>query len=356
MRLYWGSIALQLAFQIAWYGNVPYSALKLYPYPYESTKDAVQKLIRAGYVGIVKAPHVKSLYITPQGRDAVDEVRMKHGRDAMEKTPIVYHPPKADRVGRINEALILFQKADLGDGYYTSRDVKRDLEKDSRGGDQLKYSRFVGMRKKEDGCSVVYHFGRKNVQLNRNGEKNARQIAKFFHSKVDRLILGDNMDTLLSVLRYSQWVNAKTEKQRRHIRQLHFHVDLGSRVDGDICFLPMSRDSMLILNMMQQAGWEQWVQGLQGYFAQDGISVWMTLDCCVKPLLENFMHPGRIRRDSVLIVCYDWQEEFIKEFYSGIADRKQIWVQTVETEAVADAFLKKTENFICEDAPYRLYT
>ena len=142
---------------------------------------------------------------------------------AMEKTLIVYHPPKADRVGRINEALILFQKAELGNGYYTSRDVKRDLEKDSRGGDQLKYSRFVGMWKKEDGCSVV-----------------------------------------------------------------------------------------------------------------------------------NFMHPDRTRGDTVLIVCYDWQEGFIKEFYSDIADRKQIWVQTVETGAVVDFFSGESESLTCRDSPHRL--
>lgn len=101
MKLYKGSIVFRLAVDIAWYGNVPYSALKLYPHDYESVKDAVQKLIRVGDVAMTKAKknkklrqNIRILHITPQGRKAVEDAYIRSGVEVPPPTPSPIRPRK----------------------------------------------------------------------------------------------------------------------------------------------------------------------------------------------------------------------------------------------------------------------
>lgn len=194
------------------YGNLPYSALHLLPFPYESTKDAIQKLIRAGYVGVVKAKHLKGLYATAAGTKAAEETYMRNGYEFFGRHPVVYHASKLERVHRLHETELLFAQADIGcPVFQNSRDLKRKLEQKPRAADKLKYSRFAGIWNNNGLGWVVYHFGRTNMQLNESGELNARLFAEEIAQGYARLgdmpmlILGSSADTALSILRYFRW-------------------------------------------------------------------------------------------------------------------------------------------------------
>jgi len=355
MTLYNNSIALRLAHDLTVYGNLPYSALKLYPYPYESAKDAIQKLMRAGYVGVVKATNIKSLYITPAGKKAVDEALARTGEGPAEKAPVVYDPSKADRLGRINEAATLFRMAGLEDCYQTSLEFKKIMEKSPRGGDKLKYSRFLGFWEKEKDYSFVYHFGRKNVNLNKNGETNAVVAANEMYGKYPhKLILGNSTDTLMSILRYSHMLETLPAEKRKKMVNMHYHIKPRIASDSNVCFLPVIRDSARILPMMGHSLWRDYAEGVHHTFAREELAVLGLLDCRILPPLEHLLYPDRVKANRALVVCYDWQEKFVKEWYAELAERREVHVQIIETRPIADHWFGRTDRIIIPAAPYQL--
>jgi hypothetical protein len=255
MRLYKDTIAFRLAVDIAWYGNVSYRTLKLYPYDYESTKDALQKLIRMGYVSVIKAKKSKSLrqsikvlHITSAGRKAVDEAYFRLEVSPPSYPAIAYQSEKAYRASLISEAAILIHKSGC-DSFISSHNVKRALEQNVRGSDSIKYSRFIGFWVRPDRCSVVYHYGNRNMLLRENGERNARQAARQYSPAIDVLIFGDSMDTLRAILDYSIWLCRKSQSQRKSLKKVIYHVDPLANTDHVAMFLPVSQTVMPVIRM-----------------------------------------------------------------------------------------------------------
>ena len=359
MRIYKNTIAFRLAVDVYFYGNIPYHALKLYPYDYESTKDAIQKLIRAGDVAVIKAKksktlrqNIKILHTTPQGRKAVEEVFVRFSMELQPPAPIAYQAEKAYRASLIIEASLLLIKSGCN-AFYSSQAFKTALEENMRGSDSIKYSRFIGFWSRDSVCTVTYHFGDKNMLLKENGEKNARQAAKEFSKKeVDSLILGDSMETLRSILDYSIWLNQKPKSQRQYIRKLLFHIDLATGHDGDIAFLPVSRAVMPVIRMMANKNWSESIEHIYKAYCKDGFSVWSLLDCRIKPWVFHRMSPTGMSNDNILILCYDWQESLVREFFQEITDRKEIWIQVLESRTVEDWFFGKSGAL--PNAPIRL--
>ena len=179
MRLAKGSLTLFLLCKIAWYGNFPYHALRLYPCNYESLKDACQKLMRVGYVDTVKVINVKSLHLTAKGKTALREKLKKLSYEGPHIGDIKYTPRKALRADLLNETQIFFGMAELDEKLFPSSNIRRHLEMDSsRAADMLQYSRYCGIFQREFGFVIVYHFGHSNRVLNKNGEENVAVTAK----------------------------------------------------------------------------------------------------------------------------------------------------------------------------------
>jgi len=359
--LYQNSIAFRLMVDIEWYGNVAYRTLKIYPYPYESVKDTIQKLIRAGYIGVVKGKKsktlrqsVKSLHITPEGRKALQELYDRLGRGRMKHEPVIYQKQKAYRANLVTTATMMIHKS-TGAETFSCYEVKRYLEKaNPRGSDFIKYSRFVVFWKRPSVCTVVYNFGGLNMLLNKNGERNARQAAHDYAEagEVDMLILGDDSDTLRSILDYSLWFNQKLEKQRNHLKKVHYHINLKSNQDHGAMFLPVHYEALAVMQLMQDENWAERIAELHQEYEEEDMAVWGLLDCKIKLWLTHRKHPNHTRQDKVLILCYDWQEALVKEFFREIADQKELWIQVLTGQLVSDLFFDKIDYLPYD--PYRL--
>ena len=157
-------------------GQLPYHALKLLGSNYARTQDAFQKLCRAGYLEVVKAPGHKSYFVTDAGFEAYCRVLQKDRRKSKaftrDKPTGTHNIEKAVRLSRINEAWLFFVLL-CRRKYQTSLQIKREQERKAvRSTDSLKYSRFVGcIYDEERFIHPVYHFGNDNQRLNPNGEK-----------------------------------------------------------------------------------------------------------------------------------------------------------------------------------------
>ena len=93
-------------------GQRPYHALKLLGSNYARTQDAFQKLCRAGYLEVVKAPGHKSFFVTDAGFEAYCRVLQKDRRKSKaftrDKPTGTHSIEKAVRLSRINEAWLFF--------------------------------------------------------------------------------------------------------------------------------------------------------------------------------------------------------------------------------------------------------
>lgn len=139
MRIFRNSAAWILLQTSVIFGQLPYHALKLVISNYELMQDAFQKLCRAGYLEVVKAPGHKSFFATDAGFETYCRMLHKEGRTPIRKKPAgTRNIQKAIRLSRINEARMFF--AFLGHtSYQTSLEIKREMEKkDARSSDCLK--------------------------------------------------------------------------------------------------------------------------------------------------------------------------------------------------------------------------
>lgn len=222
-----------------------------------------------------------------------------------------------------------------------------------RGSDSINYSRFIGFWNRPSVCTVMYHFGNKNMLMKSNGEMNARQAAKEFANKdIDSLILGDSMETLRSILDYSVWFNQKPKSQRQYIRKLLFHIDLTCGHDNDVAFLPVCRAIMPVIRMMAATNWSDIIKAIQKAYLNDGLAVWSLLDCTIQPWVLNLILPKITSCNKVLILCYDWQEALVREYFQEITDQKEIWIQVLASQVAENFFFGRTNTL--PYAPIRL--
>lgn len=353
MRLYWNTLSFMLANYLCRYGNLPYNFLKLLPYEYESLKDAMQRLIRAGLVGVIKAKNLKSLYLTAKGSEAIKETYEKHGCDYWGRHPVAYYPPKLERINQLHVAELLFDLAFPYDlTYHDSRDMKAEMErKEPRSSDSIKYSRFAGIWLPESFGWVVYHFGRKNIRVNPQGEMRARFLAQELHrgnllgNDTHFLILGDDTNTLLSILRYSDWYWNKSESQRKHLKNPNYHLEFGEYSADYTYFLPIAKTSVKLLELMQDKGFDENMEQVHKLYRQGNCCFCGILDCKIKHLLWLHAHINLVESDALLIVCYDWQLAIVQEYLLDLTDRKAVWIQTISTDTVYDWFRGKDVLF-----------
>lgn len=244
MRIFRNSMAEYLLLISTAYGQLPYRALTYLPLPYENVKDAFQKLCRAGYLEIVKAPRHKSFFITDAVYAAYREAMRKSTKpqywdEIPNKPEFTRNAQKAIRLSRINEAQMFFFF--LGQtSYQTSLEIKREMEKkDARSSDSLKYSRFVGKIKRGKQVSLVYHFGNGNQRLNPNGERNASVWLRDDDTiPCDKVILTETAKGIADILEYSLWALNKSSDALRHM-QLNYCISY----DDNAVLLPLTRDA-----------------------------------------------------------------------------------------------------------------
>ena len=205
MRIFRNSAAWILLQTSVIFGQLPYHALKLVISNYELMQDAFQKLCRAGYLEVVKAPGHKSFFATDAGFETYCRMLHKEGRTPIRKKPAgTRNIQKAIRLSRINEARMFFTF--LGHtSYQTSLEIKREMEKkNARSSDSLKYSRFVGKIKRGRQVSLIYHFGNGNQRLNPNGESNASVWLREEDTiPCEKFILTETEKGLVDILEYS---------------------------------------------------------------------------------------------------------------------------------------------------------
>lgn len=190
MRIFRNSTAEYLLIISTAYGQLPYRALTFLPLPYENVKDAFQKLCRAGYLEIVKAPRHKSFFITDAGYAAYCEAMRKSTKpqywdEIPNKPEFTRNAQKAIRLSRINEAQMFFFF--LGHtSYQTSLEIKRGKQ-----------------------AFLIYHFGNSNQRLNPNGESNASVWLREQDTiPCEKVILTETAKGIVDILEYSLWVPA----------------------------------------------------------------------------------------------------------------------------------------------------
>ena len=201
-------------------GQLPYHAPKLLGINYARTQDAFQKLCRAGYLEVVKAPGHKSFFVTDSGFEAYCRMLHKEGHTPNRTKPAGTRSlPKAIRLSRINEARLFFVLL-CRRKYQTSLQIKREQERQAvRSTDSLKYSRFVGcIYDEERFLHPVYHFGNGNQRLNPNGEKNAAVRLAGAMMSFEKVILVETPETIADILEYSLWALKKAPRSLRHMK------------------------------------------------------------------------------------------------------------------------------------------
>lgn len=275
MRVFRNSAAWILLQTSVIFGQLPYHALKLVISNYELMQDAFQKLCRAGYLEVVKAPGHKSFFATDAGFKTYCRMLHKEGRTPIRKKPAgTRNIQKAIRLSRINEARMFF--AFLGHAsYQTSLEIKREMEKkDARSSDSLKYSRFVGKIKHGKQAFLIYHFGNSNQRLNPNGECNASVWLREQDTiPCEKVILTETEKGLVDILEYSLWVRSKSSDALRHM-QLNYYISY----DDNAVLLPLTRDAGYFAQAFGRKDWPQMVRYLEdGARPADGIFL-STLD------------------------------------------------------------------------------
>lgn len=204
-------------------GQLPYHALKLLDSNYARAQDAFQKLCRAGYLEVVKAPGHKSFFVTDAGFEAYCRLRQKDRRKSnafiWDKPTGTHSIEKAVRRSRINEARLFFVLL-CRRKYQTPLQIKREQERQAvRSTDSLKYSRFVGcIYDEERFLHLVYHFGNGNQRLNPNGEKNAAVRLVGAMMSFEKVILVETPEAIADILEYSLWALKKAPRSLRHMK------------------------------------------------------------------------------------------------------------------------------------------
>ena len=269
MRVFRNSAAWILLQTSVIFGQLPYHALKLVISNYELMQDAFQKLCRAGYLEVVKAPGHKSFFATDAGFKTYCRMLHKEGRTPIRKKPAgTRNIQKAIRLSRINEARMFF--AFLGHAsYQTSLEIKREMEKkDARSSDSLKYSRFVGKIKRGKQVSLIYHFGNGNQRLNPNGESNASVWLREEDTiPCEKFILTETEKGLVDILEYSLWVRSKRSDALRHM-QLNYYISY----DDNAVLLPLTIGAGYFAQAFGRKDWPQMVRYLEdGARPADGI-------------------------------------------------------------------------------------
>ena len=263
MRIFRNSTAAYLLLISVRYGQLPYRALRFLALPYETAKDAFQKLYRAGYLEIVKAPGHKSFFLTDSGYEAYLQTTRKDDDpldwdDFPDRPEFTRNIQKAIRLSRINEALMFFFFLGLAP-YRTSLEVKREMEqKAARSSDNLKYSRFAGVTWRGQQASLVYHFGNGNQRLNTNGERNAAALFSDYRHPCGKFILTETEKGLADILEYSLWVLNKSSRELRHM-QLNYHITY----EDNAVLLPLTKDAGAFVRAFQHPDWPQTIQRLE---------------------------------------------------------------------------------------------
>lgn len=275
MRIFRNSAAWILLQTSVIFGQLPYHSLKLVISNYELMQDAFQKLCRAGYLEVVKAPGHKSFFATDAGFETYCQMLHKEGRTPIRKKPAgTRNIQKAIRLSRINEAQMFFFF--LGQtSYQTSLEIKREMEKkDARSSDSLKYSRFVGKIKRGKQVFLIYHFGNGNQRLNPNGERNASVWLREQDTiPCEKVILTETAKGIADILEYSLWVRSKSSDALRHM-QLNYYISY----DDNAVLLPLARDAGYFAQAFGREDWPQMVRYLEdGARPEDGIFL-STLD------------------------------------------------------------------------------
>lgn len=275
MRIFRNSAAWILLQTSVIFGQLPYHALKLVISNYELMQDAFQKLCRAGYLEVVKAPGHKSFFATDAGFETYCRMLHKERRTPIRKKPAgTRNIQKAIRLSRINEARMFFTF--LGHtSYQTSLEIKRKMEKkNARSSDSLKYSRFVGKIKRGKQVSLIYHFGNGNQRLNPNGESNASVWLREEDTiPCEKVILTETAKGIVDILEYSLWTRSKSSDALRHM-QLNYYISY----DDNAVLLPLTIGAGYFAQAFGREDWPQMVQYLEdGARPEDGIFL-STLD------------------------------------------------------------------------------
>lgn len=315
MRIFRNSTAEYLLLISTAYGQLPYRTLTFLPLPYENVKDAFQKLCRAGYLEIVKAPGHKSFFITDAGYAAYCEAMRKstepqYWDEIPNKPEFTRNAQKSIRLSRINEAQMFFFFLGLT-SYQTSLEIKREMEKkDARSSDSLKYSRFVGKIKRGKQVFLIYHFGNGNQRLNPNGERNASVWLREQDTiPCEKVILTETEKGLVDILEYSLWVRSKSSDALRHM-QLNYYISY----DDNAVLLPLTRDAGYFAQAFGRKDWPQMVRYLEdGARPADGIFL-STLDGRWMDVLV-FLSKEHDPDVPVHLTIWDFQLPILTELY-----------------------------------------
>lgn len=260
MRIFRKSAAWILLQTSVIFGQLPYHALKLVISNYELMQDAFQKLCRAGYLEVVKAPGHKSFFVTDAGFETYCRMLHKEGHTPNRTKPAsTRNIHKAIRLSRINEARMFF--AFLGHtSCQTSLEIKREMEKkDARSSDSLKYSRFVGKIKRGKQAFLIYHFGNSNQRLNPNGECNASVWLREQDTiPCEKVILTETAKGIVDILEYSLWALNKSSDALRHM-QLNYYISY----DDNAVLLPLTKDAGYFAQAFGRKDWPQMVRYLE---------------------------------------------------------------------------------------------
>ena len=292
-------------------GQLPYHALKLLGSNYARTQDAFQKLCRAGYLEVVKAPGHKSYFVTDAGFEAYCRVQQKDRRKSkafIEDKPTGTHNiEKAVRLSRINEAWLFFVLL-CRRKYQTSLQIKREQERKAvRSTDSLKYSRFVGcIYDEERFIHPVYHFGNGNQRLNPNGEKNATVRLAGAMMSFEKVILVETPEAIADILEYSLWALRKDTRALRHMK-LNFHITW----EDNAILLPLDGSAQAFVQHFDRKDWRAGIAQME---EQEKAKAGITLSLLRGQWMELLEYLTREPDPEapVRIIAWDFQQSVLR--------------------------------------------
>lgn len=292
-------------------GQLPYHALKLLGSNYARTQDAFQKLCRAGYLEVVKAPGHKSYFVTDAGFEAYCRVLQKDRRKSKaftrDKPTGTHNIEKAVRLSRINEAWLFFVLL-CRRKYQTSLQIKREQEQKAvRSTDSLKYSRFVGcIYDEERFIHPVYHFGNGNQRLNPNGEKNAAVRLAGAMMSFEKVILVETPEAIADILEYSLWALKKDPRALRHMK-LNFHITW----EDNAILLPLDGSAQAFVQHFDRKEWRTSIAQIE---EQEKVKAGATISLLHGQWIEllEYLAQEPDPEAPVRIIAWDFQQPMLR--------------------------------------------
>lgn len=152
------------------------------------------------------------------------------------------------------------------------------------------------------------------------------------------LILGENTDTALSILRYSDLLFHKSKSQRKHLRLQHFAPDHFRGGMDTIRFLPVQPPAAQMLTLLLNPHTAKLLFQVPRFLEHGERSVINLLDCRLN-YYRSSQHTVLMKQNDVEFYLYSWQQPLVERYFTKLLKERACYLRFFQPEEL-DTFLQ----------------